>query len=258
MEDQTGGLGPPLLLVALGLVDSVLRCSGSSSGGCCSPFPPPDVRAAREQMNLGGVSYPLQEAPVRPPSLYSAVSCSPSASFSGPAGGGGASPQPHSSYFSGLAGPQHPFYNRVSHCALTAPPPGRRSSAATGSASSARLSSAQLSGWSPWSVEWRGTVSRQLAVSSGSGPPVEEESFAVLFVFFVSFSLFLFCLLRLLSLVGCVSMVISLMFCPSPLSHISPTTFTSCHAHSWSPPTHLTSTHARLPKPASGTPRPCL
>ncbi|XP_075873339.1 kinase D-interacting substrate of 220 kDa B isoform X2 [Nelusetta ayraudi] len=71
-----------------------------------------DVRAAREQMNLGGVSYPLQEAPVRPPSLYSAVSCSPSASFSGPAGGGGASPQPHSSYFSGLAGPQHPFYNR--------------------------------------------------------------------------------------------------------------------------------------------------
>lgn len=148
-------------------------------------------------MNLGGVSYPLQEAPVRPPSLYSAVSCSPSASFSGPAGGGGASPQPHSSYFSGLAGPQHPFYNRVSHCALTAPPPGRRSSAGTGSASSARLSSAQLTGWSPWSVEWRETVSRQLAVSSGNGTTSRRRilhfdscAFCVFCFFFFVFVLF--------------------------------------------------------------------
>uniref|UniRef100_UPI003AAD82D9 kinase D-interacting substrate of 220 kDa B-like n=1 Tax=Centroberyx gerrardi TaxID=166262 RepID=UPI003AAD82D9 len=81
-----------------------------------------DVRAAREQMNLGGVSYPtlpLQEAQPRPTSVYSqpSTACSPSASFTGPfnpaAGGmGGVSPQPHSSYYSGLAGPQHPFYNR--------------------------------------------------------------------------------------------------------------------------------------------------
>ncbi|KAF7650474.1 hypothetical protein LDENG_00125780 [Lucifuga dentata] len=79
-----------------------------------------DVRAAREQMNTGGVAYPtlpLQEAQPRPTSVYSQVSsaCSPSASFSGPfnqPGGGVVSPQPHSSYYSGLAGPQHPFYNR--------------------------------------------------------------------------------------------------------------------------------------------------
>ncbi len=82
----------------------------------------PDVRAAREQMNMGGVTYPplpLQEAQPRPTSVYSQVSsaCSPSASFSGPfnqPAGGVVSPQPHSSYYSGLAGPQHPFYNRVS------------------------------------------------------------------------------------------------------------------------------------------------
>ncbi|XP_047430313.1 kinase D-interacting substrate of 220 kDa B [Mugil cephalus] len=80
-----------------------------------------DVRAAREQMNLGGVSFPavpLQEAPPRPTSVYSQVSsaCSPSASFSGPfhppPGGAVMSPQTHSSYYSGMAGPQHPFYNR--------------------------------------------------------------------------------------------------------------------------------------------------
>ncbi|XP_023203981.1 kinase D-interacting substrate of 220 kDa isoform X1 [Xiphophorus maculatus] len=79
-----------------------------------------DVRAAREQMNLGGVTYPampLQEAQPRPTSVYSQVSsaCSPSASFSGPFNppvGGVISPQPHSSYYSGMAGPQHPFYNR--------------------------------------------------------------------------------------------------------------------------------------------------
>uniref|UniRef100_A0A8D0D320 Kinase D-interacting substrate 220b n=1 Tax=Sander lucioperca TaxID=283035 RepID=A0A8D0D320_SANLU len=78
-----------------------------------------DVRAAREQMNMGGgVPYPplpLQEA--RPTSMYSQVSsaCSPSASFSGPfipPPGAVVSPPPHSSYYSGLAGPQHPFYNR--------------------------------------------------------------------------------------------------------------------------------------------------
>lgn len=81
----------------------------------------PDVRAAREQMNMGGVTYPslpLQEAQARPTSVYSQVSstCSPSASFSGPFNppAGGISPQPHSSYYSGMAGPQHPFYNRVS------------------------------------------------------------------------------------------------------------------------------------------------
>uniref|UniRef100_H3DQP1 Kinase D-interacting substrate 220b n=1 Tax=Tetraodon nigroviridis TaxID=99883 RepID=H3DQP1_TETNG len=79
-----------------------------------------DVLAAREQMNVGGVNYPplpLQEVQPRPASVYSQVSsaCSPSASFSGafhqPAGGV-ASPQPHSSYYSGLSGAQHPFYNR--------------------------------------------------------------------------------------------------------------------------------------------------
>uniref|UniRef100_A0A4W6FWE6 Kinase D-interacting substrate 220b n=1 Tax=Lates calcarifer TaxID=8187 RepID=A0A4W6FWE6_LATCA len=80
-----------------------------------------DVRAAREQMNVGGVTYPplpLQEAQPRPSSIYSQVSsaCSPSASFSGPFAqppGGVVSPQPHSSYYSGMAGPQHPFYNRA-------------------------------------------------------------------------------------------------------------------------------------------------
>ncbi|XP_068454901.1 kinase D-interacting substrate of 220 kDa B isoform X2 [Clinocottus analis] len=79
-----------------------------------------DVRAAREQVNVGGVSYapaPLHEAQPRPVSMYSQVSsaCSPSASFGGPfnpAVVGGASPAPPSSYYSGMAGPQHPFYNR--------------------------------------------------------------------------------------------------------------------------------------------------
>ncbi|XP_051908753.1 kinase D-interacting substrate of 220 kDa B isoform X2 [Hippocampus zosterae] len=80
-----------------------------------------DVRAAREQMNLGAVAvgYPtLQEVQPRPISMYSQVSsaCSPSASFSGPfippAGGAVVPPPPHSSFYSGMAGPQHPFYNR--------------------------------------------------------------------------------------------------------------------------------------------------
>uniref|UniRef100_A0A8C5KNB8 Kinase D-interacting substrate of 220 kDa n=1 Tax=Jaculus jaculus TaxID=51337 RepID=A0A8C5KNB8_JACJA len=75
-----------------------------------------DVRAAREQINIGGLAYPalpVHEAP-RAPSGYSqpASVCSSSASFSGPFTGGVASPQPHSSYYSGMTGPQHPFYNR--------------------------------------------------------------------------------------------------------------------------------------------------
>nr|XP_008248223.1 kinase D-interacting substrate of 220 kDa isoform X3 [Oryctolagus cuniculus] len=75
-----------------------------------------DVRAAREQINIGGLAYPplpLHEAAARAPSGYSqpASVCS-SASFSGPFAGGVVSPQPHSSYFSGMTGPQHPFYNR--------------------------------------------------------------------------------------------------------------------------------------------------
>ncbi|XP_031213005.1 kinase D-interacting substrate of 220 kDa isoform X8 [Mastomys coucha] len=78
-----------------------------------------DVRAAREQINIGGLAYPplpLHEAPPRPPSGYSqpASVCSSSASFNGPFPGGVVSPQPHSSYYSGLSGPQHPFYNRAS------------------------------------------------------------------------------------------------------------------------------------------------
>uniref|UniRef100_A0AAY5F0D2 KAP NTPase domain-containing protein n=1 Tax=Electrophorus electricus TaxID=8005 RepID=A0AAY5F0D2_ELEEL len=74
-----------------------------------------DVRDVREQMHIGGVSYPtlpLQEAPVRPPSVFgqAPAACSPAASF---AVGGLLPTQPPSSYFSGLTGPQHPFYNRV-------------------------------------------------------------------------------------------------------------------------------------------------
>ncbi|XP_074548089.1 kinase D-interacting substrate of 220 kDa B isoform X2 [Halichoeres trimaculatus] len=71
-----------------------------------------DVRAAREQMHIGGVTYPtlpLQDAVPRPQSGYSqhSANCSPTASFAG-----SLPPQPHSSYFSGMTGPQHPFYNR--------------------------------------------------------------------------------------------------------------------------------------------------
>ncbi|XP_038174343.1 kinase D-interacting substrate of 220 kDa isoform X6 [Arvicola amphibius] len=78
-----------------------------------------DVRAAREQINIGGLAYPplpLHEAPPRPPSGYSqpASVCSSSASFNGPFPSGVVSPQPHSSYYSGMSGPQHPFYNRGS------------------------------------------------------------------------------------------------------------------------------------------------
>ncbi|XP_068435979.1 kinase D-interacting substrate of 220 kDa B isoform X1 [Clinocottus analis] len=71
-----------------------------------------DVRAAREQMHLGGVTYPtmpLQEPVPRPQSGYGqpSAACSPASSFAG-----SLPPQPHSAYFSGMTGPQHPFYNR--------------------------------------------------------------------------------------------------------------------------------------------------
>ncbi|XP_067311449.1 kinase D-interacting substrate of 220 kDa B isoform X1 [Pseudorasbora parva] len=78
-----------------------------------------DVRDAREQMHLGGVSYPplpLQDASVRPHSAFGqqSMACSPTGSFPGSFPPAGVLPaaQPHSSYFSGLTGPQHPFYNR--------------------------------------------------------------------------------------------------------------------------------------------------
>lgn len=85
------------------------------------PFNLLDVRAARDQINIGGLAYPplpLHEAPPRPPSGYSQPPsvCSSSTSFNGPFGGGVVSPQPHSSYYSGMTGPQHPFYNRVRKC----------------------------------------------------------------------------------------------------------------------------------------------
>ncbi|XP_070835295.1 kinase D-interacting substrate of 220 kDa B isoform X4 [Chaetodon trifascialis] len=77
-----------------------------------------DVRAAREQMHFGGVTYPtlpLQDSVPRPQSGYSQHSsaCSPTGSFAGHI-----PPQPHSAYFSGMTGPQHPFYNRVSPTVL--------------------------------------------------------------------------------------------------------------------------------------------
>ncbi|XP_023418720.1 kinase D-interacting substrate of 220 kDa isoform X14 [Cavia porcellus] len=76
-----------------------------------------DVRAAREQINIGALAYPqlpLHEATPRGPSGYSQPPsvCSSSTSFNGPFAGGVVSPQPHSSYYSGMTGPQHPFYNR--------------------------------------------------------------------------------------------------------------------------------------------------
>ncbi|KAM7375916.1 hypothetical protein PAMP_005677 [Pampus punctatissimus] len=71
-----------------------------------------DVRAAKEQMHMGGVNYPtlpLQDAVPRPQSGYGqhSAACSPAGSFTG-----SLPPQPHSAYFSGMTGPQHPFYNR--------------------------------------------------------------------------------------------------------------------------------------------------
>uniref|UniRef100_A0A8C0ATZ7 Kinase D interacting substrate 220 n=1 Tax=Buteo japonicus TaxID=224669 RepID=A0A8C0ATZ7_9AVES len=77
-----------------------------------------DVRAARDQMNIGGLPYPtlpLHEAPARATSLFSQPSsaCSSTTSFNGHFNSGVLSPQPHSSYYSGMTGPQHPFYNRA-------------------------------------------------------------------------------------------------------------------------------------------------
>uniref|UniRef100_A0A8C7NH57 Kinase D-interacting substrate 220b n=1 Tax=Oncorhynchus mykiss TaxID=8022 RepID=A0A8C7NH57_ONCMY len=78
-----------------------------------------DVRAAREQMSIGAVTYPslpLQEAAPRPTSVYSQQSgmSAYSPSFNGPFNPPGVvSPPPHSSYYSGISGPQHPFYNRA-------------------------------------------------------------------------------------------------------------------------------------------------
>ncbi|XP_063771522.1 kinase D-interacting substrate of 220 kDa isoform X2 [Pseudophryne corroboree] len=75
-----------------------------------------DVRAAREQMNIGGFPYPtlpLQDAPPRATSVFSQPpSVCSSSSFNGPFPAGVMSPQPPSSYYSGMTGPQHPFYNR--------------------------------------------------------------------------------------------------------------------------------------------------
>uniref|UniRef100_A0AAY4AL90 KAP NTPase domain-containing protein n=1 Tax=Denticeps clupeoides TaxID=299321 RepID=A0AAY4AL90_9TELE len=79
-----------------------------------------DVRDAREQIHMGGMTYPtlpLQEGPVRGPSVFSQHpgACSPTGSFPGALPAAGPLPaQPHSSYFSGMTGPQHPFYNRGS------------------------------------------------------------------------------------------------------------------------------------------------
>ncbi|XP_067324615.1 kinase D-interacting substrate of 220 kDa isoform X7 [Anolis sagrei] len=76
-----------------------------------------DVRAARDQVNIGAIPYPtlpLQEAAPRASSVFSQPSsaCSSTHSFNGPFNGNVVSPQPHSSYYSGMTGPQHPFYNR--------------------------------------------------------------------------------------------------------------------------------------------------
>ncbi|XP_034965776.2 kinase D-interacting substrate of 220 kDa isoform X1 [Zootoca vivipara] len=76
-----------------------------------------DVRAARDQINIGAIPYPtlpLQEAAPRASSVFSQPSsvCSSTHSFNGPFNAGVVSPQPHSSYYSGMTGPQHPFYNR--------------------------------------------------------------------------------------------------------------------------------------------------
>nr|XP_046147197.1 kinase D-interacting substrate of 220 kDa B-like isoform X4 [Oncorhynchus gorbuscha] len=89
-----------------------------------------DVRAAREQMSIRAVTYPslpLQEAAPRPTSVYSQQSgmsaCSPSTSFNGHFNPPGlVSPPPHSSNYSGMAGPQHPFYNRGSSSVVSGTP----------------------------------------------------------------------------------------------------------------------------------------
>ncbi|XP_071183252.1 kinase D-interacting substrate of 220 kDa B isoform X2 [Salvelinus alpinus] len=78
-----------------------------------------DVRAAREQMHIGGVTYPtlpLQDVPARASSAFGQhmAACSPTGSFSGSLPPPGlVPPQPHSSYYS-MPAPQHPFYTRGS------------------------------------------------------------------------------------------------------------------------------------------------
>ncbi|XP_045065122.1 kinase D-interacting substrate of 220 kDa B isoform X2 [Coregonus clupeaformis] len=76
-----------------------------------------DVRAAREQMHIGGVTYPtlpLQDVPARAASAFGqhSAACSPTGSFSGSLLPPGlVPPQPHGSYYS-MPAPQHPFYTR--------------------------------------------------------------------------------------------------------------------------------------------------
>uniref|UniRef100_A0AAZ3QR39 KAP NTPase domain-containing protein n=1 Tax=Oncorhynchus tshawytscha TaxID=74940 RepID=A0AAZ3QR39_ONCTS len=76
-----------------------------------------DVRAAREQMHIGGVTYPtlpLQDVPARASSAFGqhSAACSPTGSFTGSLHPPGLVPsQPHSSYYS-MPAPQHPFYTR--------------------------------------------------------------------------------------------------------------------------------------------------
>ncbi|XP_070973189.1 kinase D-interacting substrate of 220 kDa B-like isoform X8 [Oncorhynchus clarkii lewisi] len=76
-----------------------------------------DVRAAREQMHIGGVAYPtlpLQDVPARAPSSFGqhSAACSPTGSYVGSLPPPGlVPPQPHSSYYS-MPAPQHPFYTR--------------------------------------------------------------------------------------------------------------------------------------------------
>ncbi|XP_029530916.1 kinase D-interacting substrate of 220 kDa B isoform X2 [Oncorhynchus nerka] len=78
-----------------------------------------DVRAAREQMHIGGVTYPtlpLQDVPARASSAFGqhSAACSPTGSFTGSLPPPGLVPsQPHSSYYS-MPAPQHPFYTRGS------------------------------------------------------------------------------------------------------------------------------------------------
>ncbi|XP_064002423.1 kinase D-interacting substrate of 220 kDa isoform X3 [Pogoniulus pusillus] len=106
-----------------------------------------DVRAARDQMNIGGLPYPtlpLHEAPARATSLFSQPSsaCSSTTSFNGPFNSGVLSPQPHSSYYSGMTGPQHPFYNRPCKPGLS------RQGAGAGTGSTAGASQVSLSSMS--------------------------------------------------------------------------------------------------------------
>ncbi|XP_001381222.1 kinase D-interacting substrate of 220 kDa isoform X3 [Monodelphis domestica] len=75
-----------------------------------------DVRAAREQStNIGGLQYPplpLQDVNPRTSSFNLPGAINSPNTFTGPFPGSMISPQPHSSYYSGMTGPQHPFYNR--------------------------------------------------------------------------------------------------------------------------------------------------